>query len=75
MKYDVKAVVEGESTNEVASSILAAAYLHDIDITALEVSLRGIEVNDTDQPISTLPGFQFPHVKTLIDNLNSEDEV
>lgn len=82
-KYDVHAVVEGDSVNEVASKLMTGAYLVDFELEELEVAKQtGSEVimltEDVNNALARISApedndpqdtFNFPHVKTLVNGL------
>lgn len=68
--------MQGNSTNEVASKLMVAAYTNEFEISALDVFEEPAEVRFLTEvaPEDNIPGdtFHFPHIVTLMDGLKKK---
>lgn len=82
--FDVRAVIQGNSVNEVASKLMTSAYIGDFELDELDIQLRRepekvLLWEDVNQaltsitnPVDNEPGetFHFPRTQQLVEDLN-----
>jgi hypothetical protein len=81
MKYIITAQVEGKSANEVASKLLMAAYVAEVELEALDVELVPPTPTDIRQLAEEGPSdetnhsetFHFPHIQELIEGIGKNN--
>jgi hypothetical protein len=74
-RYSVKAVVTGNTVNEVASKLMVAAYTQDFELEELDIqelpSQR--EWLQEEEDVDLTEKFHFPHVQELLSHLRKTE--
>lgn len=68
MNFDVSATVSGNTANQVAAQIMAAAFAYGIDLQGLEV----VQVGLSEPSVGEAEVLQFPHVRALMEQLRGD---
>lgn len=71
MKYDITAVVEGYTAEDLAKKIIAACYYFDLEVTELKLELQHHQANVS---LEETESFQFPKTRQLLQHLNEGND-